>query len=227
MVSLKIGIVEDEPISAAFLQQVAVSLGHSVVLNDSCENRVLAFVAERVSEIDMLFLDINLKGGSEGIWLARELNRLDKNIAIVYTSAYRDRETIDMVSKTKPFSFLSKPFDTTDVEIVISLFIEKMRVDSDREYIVVLKNGYMFDTKNHELKKDGIVIRLTQKERELLNILCKNINKVVMNDTILMVLWGDKIVSESALRDTVYRLRKKIPDLTIENVSSMGYLMNG
>lgn len=214
----KIGIVEDEPFSAAFLEESVCELGHSVAFNSMCEKEALERLQE--SEVDIIFLDINLKGNYEGIWLAEEINK-KYQIPFIYITAYRDSKVIEKVSKTKPFYFLSKPFDRTDIEIALSIFSEKYRSKTT----VHLCGKYKFDMQTLTLYREDEQVRLTQKERELLHLLIQNRGLVVSTEMIISSVWKEKAVGDSAIRDTVYRLRKKIEELKISNISSLGYTL--
>ena len=52
---------------------------------------------------------------------------------------------------------------------------------------------------------------LTKKELEVLDILCKNINKNISYEYL-------KDISDSTVRDVVSRLKKKLDDINIENI---------
>lgn len=214
----KIGIVEDEPFTTALLEQCIEELGHSVAFSALCENEALEKLEE--NDTDLIFLDINLKGSFEGLWLADEINR-SFHIPFIYITAYRDKKTVEKVSKTKPFYFLSKPFDGTDIEIALSIFAEK----NIEKSVVEICSEYMFDMRTMSLYRQDRYIKLTQKERELLYLLIQNRGLVVSTDVIINSVWKDKAVGDSAIRDTIYRLRKKIEGLKVKNISSLGYTL--
>jgi DNA-binding response OmpR family regulator len=212
-----IAIVEDEPFTAAFLEKCIKELGHSVAFCSLCENETLEKLQE--NDTDLIFLDINLKGSLEGLWLAAEINKKFR-IPFIYITAYKDRATVAKISKTKPFYFLSKPFDGTDIEIALSIFSEKI----SNVAMVELCDEYMFDMRTMSLYRDDTYIKLTQKERELLYLLIQNRGLVVSTDVIINSIWKDRAVGDSAIRDTIYRLRKKIEGLKVKNISSLGYI---
>ena len=59
---------------------------------------------------------------------------------------------------------------------------------------------------------------LTKKELEVLDILCKNINKNISYEYL-------KDISNSTVRDIVSRLKKKLDDINIENIYNFGYVL--
>ena len=66
---------------------------------------------------------------------------------------------------------------------------------------------------------------LTKKELEVLDILCKNINKNISYEYLKDIVWINKYISDSTVRDVVSRLKKKLDDINIENISNFGYVL--
>ncbi len=60
---------------------------------------------------------------------------------------------------------------------------------------------------------------LTKKELEVLDILCKNINKNICYEYLKDSVWMNKDISESNVRNVDSRLKKKLDDINIENIS--------
>jgi DNA-binding response OmpR family regulator len=90
----------------------------------------------------------------------------------------------------------------------------------------MLENNFEWDIQDKILYKDNITVKLTKKELQLVDILCKNINRVVNTDDIINSIWDDIKDIESAvanLKNLISRLRVKIPDLNIENMYGFGY----
>lgn len=66
---------------------------------------------------------------------------------------------------------------------------------------------------------------LQKKELEVLDILCKNINKNISYEYLKDIVWINKDISDSTVRDVVSRLKKKLDDINIENISNFGYVL--
>ncbi len=220
--SFKVGIVEDEPIVAAFVEQIATKKGHTVVFSTDCDIEALKLIREKAAEL--IFLDINLKGKKEGIALAQKIATdptLSGKIAIIYITAYSDNDTLMQASKTKPCNFIAKPFGEKELEIALALATQK-RLQKEN---IQFSAGYSYSFQEKKLVKDGVTIKLTNNERKLLETLLKSSNHLVSNEQLLYEVWEEKLVTESTLRDTVYRLRKKIPDIELENIAKIGYVL--
>ncbi|HRM78104.1 MAG TPA: helix-turn-helix domain-containing protein, partial [Aliarcobacter cryaerophilus] len=72
---------------------------------------------------------------------------------------------------------------------------------------------------------NNCVVALTKKELEVLDILCKNINKNISYEYLKDIVWINKNISDSTVRDVVSRLKKKLDDINIENISNFGYVL--
>ena len=66
---------------------------------------------------------------------------------------------------------------------------------------------------------------LTKKELEVLDILCKNINKNISYEYLKDIVWINKDISDSTVRDVVSRLKKKLVNINIENISNFGFIL--
>ena len=95
--------------------------------------------------------------------------------------------------------------------------IDIKEIDLSEKYI------YYFDSKT--LTFNNCVVALTKKELEVLDILCKNINKNISYEYLKDIVWINKDISDSTVRDVVSRLKKKLDDINIENISNFGYVL--
>lgn len=66
---------------------------------------------------------------------------------------------------------------------------------------------------------------LQKKELEVLDILCKNINKNIYYEYLKDIVWINKNISDSTVQNVVSRLKKKLDDINIENISNFGYVL--
>ena len=66
---------------------------------------------------------------------------------------------------------------------------------------------------------------LTKKEIEVLDILCKNINKNISYEYLKDIVWINKDISDSTVQNVVSRLKKKLDNINIENISNFGYVL--
>ncbi|MDD2781800.1 response regulator [Sulfuricurvum sp.] len=223
---LNICIVEDELVTAEYIKQAVEENGHKVLYVANNALSALEFLQSNL--VDLIFLDINLYGAKDGIWLANEINKYDFNVKIIFITAHGDQETVQEAAKTLPYSFLVKPFAQRDIEIVLSLIFTKIEIENKSKPMEIIRSLEFSETccyclERQTLFRDNIPVGLSAKENALLFYMCKRPNKLVTHEELFEVIWTDKDVAESTSRDLIYRLRKKVPELELVSIPSTGY----
>ena len=111
-------IVEDEGIVAMELQESLLNEGFGVagITDDGAE----AIDIIKEIDVDLALLDINIKGGWDGIQIAEQIKK-HKNIPVIFVTAYTDRGTFDRAKLTLPSAYLTKPFQISDLRKSIDL----------------------------------------------------------------------------------------------------------
>ncbi len=223
-------IVEDEWINAVYLSDLIVSFGQKVI--------AVAKSAKETHEIlsrescDIIFMDINIKGATDGIQLAYEINR-KQDIPIIFITAFGDSVTIAHASETNIYGFVVKPFNEIHIESALQVAIARMKkekqekdsIDSMETLCLNLGEGYTYSLDKKMLMYKQKPISLSKNESEVLFLLCSNMNQVTSCEKLRFDVWHGKNVADSTIRDTILRVRKKIPYLKIENVIGIGYML--
>jgi len=226
-------IVEDEVISTQYLSRILMKLGHDDVHEAINSDEAMSIVLNNT--IDLVFMDINISGSVDGIALAKMLNE-KQFLPIVFTTAFGDSSTILESNDTNIFGYLIKPFSKNDIEATLSVALKRIQ---DRDNYILNLNSYLeeasllinlgcnqvFDMSTKTFLVNGEPLSLTKKDIDFLTILCKNVNLNTSYETIKECVWGELDISTSTIRDTISRLRKKIPNLNIENISGVGYIL--
>lgn len=225
-------IVEDDFIATEYLYQILDSFGAETIFKAKNSNEALELVNN--NHIDLVFMDINIQGGVDGIKCSALLNE-KYFIPIIFATAYADTATIDEAKDENIFGYLIKPFQISDVEATLSVAIsninriKKLQEPKKYEEINIKKINlsekyvYYFDSKT--LTFNNSVVALTKKELEVLNILCENMNKNISYEYLKDIVWINKNISDSTVRDVVSRLKKKLVNINIENISNFGYVL--
>ena len=225
-------IVEDELISLEYLKQVLYSLRVNEIYEAVSADEALKIVKEH--HIDLVYMDINIQGAKDGIACAALLNK-EYFLPIIFTTAYGDTNTINEAREENMFGYLIKPFQPNDVEASTNVAIKMINkekehntIDNQKEKEVIFINlneeyHYNFVTKTLYFYK--IPLSLTKKESEILDLLIHNINQNISYEYLKETIWQNKIITNSTIRDSVSRLKKKIPNLDIQNISNIGYIM--
>jgi PAS domain S-box-containing protein len=118
----RIMVVEDELITAKYLEKALIQLGYEVSSVVATGEGAIAAAAK--DEPDLILLDIVLRGEMDGIEAADEIRRIT-NVPIVYVTAYGSEETLERAKITGPFGYLIKPVDERDLRTSIEIAFSK------------------------------------------------------------------------------------------------------
>lgn len=123
---IKILVVEDEMIIGAKISMQLTNLGYDVTgILPRGEEAILHL---RDNKADIVLLDINLKGGIDGIETATQIQK-ESNIPVIYLTANADEATFNRAKTTRPAAFIPKPFKQLDLQRAIELTISRMARD--------------------------------------------------------------------------------------------------
>ncbi|TNE48410.1 MAG: diguanylate cyclase [Deltaproteobacteria bacterium] len=122
----RIMVVEDESIIALSLQRKLTNLGYQVPTVVPSGEEALEQVAS--SPLDLILMDIMLKGEMDGIETAKQIQQTH-SIPIVYLTSYSDKQTFQQAKQTAPAGYLSKPFDERRLQIAIEMALYKHAVE--------------------------------------------------------------------------------------------------
>lgn len=109
-------IVEDEMIIAMEIAAIIKRMGHAVA-----GTAITGEDAISLSELrhpDIVLMDIFLKGMMDGITAAEVIYHTYK-IPVIYVTANSDVNTLDRAMKTKPFGYLTKPVNASELQTAI------------------------------------------------------------------------------------------------------------
>lgn len=218
-------IVDDEKITADLLEQIIKYHGYNVVAK--CMDAKCVFEIVNKKQIDLIFMDININGSIDGIQCAKKINE-NKSIPIIYTSALAEHEVIDEAIDENTIGYIIKPYGEQDVLISLKILdsnLKKQKYCTINNSIKALNNNYSFDTALKELSNNGEIISLSKKELLLLDLLVKNKTHVVSHEEIKLKIWNEKNISDSTIRETVARLKKKALNIDIKSAHGLGYIL--
>ncbi|MFT7003446.1 MAG: DNA-binding response OmpR family regulator [Sulfurimonas sp.] len=222
--NIHILVVEDEWLSAHFLEDILREEGYINTYISSNAQEALE-ISKKVN-LDFVFMDINIEGPIDGIQCAKILNN-NYFLPIIYITAYRDLDTIKEASETNIYGYLVKPFDKNDIIISLKVIENQLKIiknkDKKQSYIMLLCKGYEYNLNNKTIFIENIKIDLTKRESNLLYLFVKDREQFISYEIMRKIVWNDKDITNSTIRDAISRLRKKMPNLNIVNNIGFGY----
>jgi DNA-binding response OmpR family regulator len=221
MKRLEVLIVEDEPIPAAYLQKIIEEdkAFHVVEILQSAEE-----VRERLkaNPVDIVFMDIMIKGVLSGAELALEIHRHYPEMLIIFVTAYSDQEMIEYAVASEAFGYLLKPYRPNEIKVLLQLAkakVSKKNSGKTSSKKIDLIDGYYYEIERGRLCRGKEEIPLSAAELSIIRILSENHHIVVDKQMILEQLG----ISELSLRSMIYRIRKRTNKELIQSVKRFGY----
>lgn len=216
MKNLKVLIVEDETKLANLIKSSIKDLFFKVAIAKDGLEGLKKFQSFKPN---IIISDITMPN-LNGLEMCKKIKE-QSNIPIIILSAYSQKEMLLEAIDLGINKYFIKPFD---IEAFLS-HLNKLSNSINRSKSSLLKDNFVFNNNSLSLYKDDILVSLTKREREFLNLLIQNKNSLVKIEKIKKLLWEDE-VSNERVRTFIKRLRLKTSKDLIENVSSQGYLIS-
>lgn len=222
----KVLIVEDESIIALDIKRTLENI--NFIVTNTVGNYEEAIESVKSNKPDIIVMDINLKSEKDGIDTVKEIQN-NHNIPVIYMTASCDEKTLKRAISTNPVSYLIKPIKTNELKANILLGLyknkEKTRHYKNKNYKNIGFN-YYFDSYEENLYYKDMPIKLSKKEKILLNILIQANGDIVAFKKLENDIWPNTKTSDSSLRTLIYRLRTKLEYRIIKTYQNIGCKIN-
>lgn len=119
-------IVEDEPIIAADIESTLIKNDFHVV--GIAYNSTQAIDKLAAHQIDLVLMDIAVKGDKDGIQIAGIIKN-KYAIPVVYITSYSDKETLERAKMTMPYGYIVKPFKDKDILSTVEIALYRYAMD--------------------------------------------------------------------------------------------------
>ncbi|NQY19751.1 MAG: response regulator transcription factor [Campylobacteraceae bacterium] len=162
-------------------------------------------------------LDINVPN-IDGIKVLKKIREFYQDIPVIIISASVELELIKESYDFGCNDYIKKPFFIDELEIKIGKLCQIK--DDKIKYDI---NSF-FDFKSSTIIVDEHEIRLTKKERLLINLFLTKKNQVVSYEAIENYVWEGSFVSLESIRTLVRRVRKTLVNDYIQTVVDTGYI---
>ncbi|MEM8528402.1 MAG: LytTR family transcriptional regulator DNA-binding domain-containing protein [Bacteroidota bacterium] len=156
MDTVRIMIVEDDMIIAADLSMQLTNLGYEITSILARGEDVLKHLESDLP--DLILMDIQLKGTIDGVQTAQII--YDKyQLPLIYLTANTDDPTFQRAKETRPFAFIAKPFEESDLERTIELVVSRLDVPSKKEIETAkqAENAFILDDRIFVKQRDRMI----------------------------------------------------------------------
>jgi two-component system phosphate regulon response regulator OmpR len=172
---------------------------------------------------DLLILDVMMPGET-GFQLARSI-RQTSAVPILMLTARDEKESRIEGLETGADDYLSKPFEPRELSLRIANILKRARPASPPPAESVRFGQFVFHLGRGELRRGEEIVRLTDRERDMLRILSASPGDTVPR---LALSGSGGSLNERAVDVQVNRLRRKIErdpanPLIVQTVRGIGY----
>ena len=121
----RILVVEDEKIVAMDVSGSLAAQGYEVAgIVSTGEEAIRIANSEHV---DLVVMDIRLKGEVDGLQAAEELRLSD--IPVVYLTAYADESTLERAKLDNSMGYILKPFEDRELHTIVEMALYRHRME--------------------------------------------------------------------------------------------------
>lgn len=220
---MKTIIVEDEGIMALFLKETLEELGHEVIFLFNRADSLLDYLHDN-DTVDLILMDILIKGNIDGIQLGQRIKEKYNHISLVFITSFKDSDTIQNAQLAYPLGYLIKPIEKSDLEAVLMVVNNARKKIDFYDSKMISLSKYSYDKQKKCLYENDKLIHLSEKEKNCLNTLVQNRNSYCSSEQLIQSIWGNDLeYTNSSLRELMYRIRKKLPNLKIVSTPNVGY----
>ncbi len=216
---MKILLLEDDVALSDLLNDHLMDKGYEVTL---CFNGQEALENLIENRYDIAILDINtpLMSGIEVLKLARNIYK--NNTPIIIITAYQDIKHLKEAFENKVDDYIKKPFELEELDQRILKLCRQFLIEQSDK--IVLDENIFFEPESCQIEKNGKIINLAQKERDILRYFYNHRNRVISNEELLLNIWAyEKTPSDATIRVYIKTLREIIGKDRISTIRSIGY----
>lgn len=216
--TLNILYAEDNPNMRETTSKMLSLFAREVI---SVENGTQALEQFKSNPFHIIILDY-IMPIIDGNIVARQIRELNRDIPILMLSSYSDKEKLLSSIKVGVNDYLEKPIDFDSLYNAllraVEVLIEKGKLKT------TLWEGIEYDQVDKMLHTPTKSERLTKTESAFLELLLAQPNTLLSKEDIERRIFAGE-VEPNALRNMVYRLRKKIPAQVIVTIKDLGYMI--
>lgn len=223
-INYRLLLVEDDP-NLGFITQEALELqGYAVTLARDGEKAYDLFLKEAY---ELCLIDVMLPV-KDGFALAGEIRQINRHIPIIFLTAKALKEDKIEGFRLGCDDYITKPFSTEELGLRIQAVLRRSYPGANSVKEDVFKIGkFRFNAVHQLLQQGETKQKLTNKESELLRLLCLHQNAVLERDVALKLIWGnDSFFNARSMDVYITKLRKYLssdPRIEIVNIHGRGF----
>lgn len=216
-------VIDDDTRIRGLLSQFLVKNGFRVSVAASADEARRQLLG---LDFDMLIVDVMMPG-ENGISLTRSL-RETKTVPILMLTALSETDNRIDGLEAGADDYLPKPFDPRELLLRVNAILRRGATPGQPKIEQVVFGPYTFSIPRRELKKAGEVIKLTDREQEIMVIFTEHAGDTIPRHELAA---GEGEVGERTIDVQINRLRRKIENdpanpVWLQTVRGIGYKLS-
>ena len=214
---MKILVVDDEVLLVKGIRLNLQNEGYEVITGS---NGVEAVLAAQSQKPDLIILDVMMPemDGLEACTRIREFSQ----VPIIMLTAKADDMDKLMGFEHGADDYLTKPFNILELKARVRALLRRSQAQVSEKTQLFQIGTIALDPDGRNAYKDGVLVELTAKEFDVVELLMRNANRVYSREALLDTLWAYEYRSDIRTVDVhIRRLREKLE----ENPADPQYIM--
>jgi len=222
-------LVEDDQNLSGVLSDLLILKGYAVI---SSNNGIAALELCMDKNFDLLLVDIMMPE-MDGITFVKKLRADNNNTPVIFLTA--KSQTGDRIEgfRAGADDYVTKPFSSEELMLRINAVIRRSaaKQEGNTESYLFTLGSYQFYPEKSILTFEGSEKKLTNKESQLLKLLCLSEGGLLNRSYALREIWGaDNYFTSRSMDVYIVKLRNYLrsdPKVEIVNVHGVGYKLTG
>ncbi len=187
----------------------------------------LAHTAPRAMElikqggIDVVITDIEMPG-QDGLSLVEKIRATDADLPVIVLSGFSEQDYLFRAANLRIDGYIIKPISSKKLEPVLNKVALRLQGKLSK---LALADNVFYDLASQILSVDGSEISLGKKERDLLNLFANKPGRIISQADIKKAIWSHDEMTDSALKNLLSELRKKLKYNLIKNIPARGWIL--
>jgi two-component system, OmpR family, response regulator VanR len=217
--NLNLLFVDDNPRISAEIYSIFSSIFNNITL---AHNACTALSIFQEKPIDLIITDIEMPG-EDGLTLIEKIRDADQEVPIIILSAHSDHQYLMRAANLRIDGYITKPISFHKLNTALAKTVQRLE---HKVSAIKLSPQIVYHPLLKVLYVDGQEVSLGTKECLLLELLLYKHHRVVGRTEIADIVWPDHDMTESALKNLISELRKKLKYDLIKNQPSRGWILN-
>ncbi len=210
---------EDDNIARSKMGEILGIIFDKVYLAKDGEEALIIYEENKP---DIIITDIKMPK-RDGLNFVKRIRQSDYNTPIILLTSFAEQDLLLNAANLSIDAYLIKP---VELDAIVKSVCQATKRAKNNYGVIKLSQDVYYNTGTKELYKNTTLVPLGNKELLLLELLINSNQRTISKDEIINELWLFEPICDSALKNIILRLRKKLGEDIIVSVRGIGYRLN-